>query len=163
MISICRDAINRISMEKQRWMHIYNFIPLQKIIEMKRILPIFILSVVFCLSLSAQNGVRYDIEPSIVRIQEDYVNNWRKVGEINGYRIQIAAYSGVNSKSQAEAARNSFNNLFPYTKSYLIYNEPYFKVRVGNYYTRLQAYKDLETIRETYPSAYIVQDKINYR
>jgi hypothetical protein len=144
-------------------MHIYIFIPLQKIIEMKRILPIFILSVVFCLSLSAQNGVRYDIEPSIVRIQEDYVNNWRKVGEIYGYRIQIAAYSGVNSRSQAESARNTFNNLFPYTKSYLIYNEPYFKVRVGNYYTRLQAFKDLETIRETYPSAYIVPDKINYR
>jgi hypothetical protein len=111
----------------------------------------------------AQSRVRYDIEPGIVKIQEDYIYNWRKVGEINGYRIQIAAYSGVNSKSQAEYARNSFNSLFPYTQSYLIYNEPYFKVRVGNYYTRLQAYKDLETIRETYPSAYIVPDKINYR
>ena len=136
---------------------------MQKIIEMKRILPIFILSVVFCLGLSAQNGVRYDIEPSIVRIQEDYVSNWKKFGEINGYRIQIAAYSGVNSKSQAEYAKNSFNNLFPYTKAYLIYNEPYFKVRVGNYQSRLQAYKDLETIRLTYPSAYIVPDKISYR
>lgn len=111
----------------------------------------------------AQSRVRYDIEPGIVKIQEDYIYNWRKVGEINGYRIQIAAYSGVNSKSQAEYARNSFNSLFPYTRSYLIYNEPYFKVRVGNYYTRLQAYKDLETIRETYPSAYIVPDKIDYR
>ena len=111
----------------------------------------------------AQSRVRYDIEPGIVKIQEDYIYNWRKVGEINGYRIQIAAYSGVNSKSQAEYARNSFNSLFPYTQSYLIYNEPYFKVRVGNYYTRLQAYKDFETIRETYPSAYIVPDKINYR
>ena len=111
----------------------------------------------------AQRPIRYDIEPSIVKIQEDYIYNWRKLGEINGYRIQIAAYSGVNSKSQAEYARNSFNSLFPYTRSYLIYNEPYFKVRVGNYYTRLQAFKDLETIRETYPSAYIVPDKINYR
>ena len=111
----------------------------------------------------AQVKVYYDVEPAIVRIQEDYINNWRKVGEINGYRIQIAAYSGVNSKSQAEAARNTFNGLFPYTRSYLVYNEPYFKVRVGNYFTRLQAYKDLETIKLTYPSAYIVPDKINYR
>lgn len=113
--------------------------------------------------VTAQGNIRYDIEPSIVKIQEDYIYNWRKVGEINGYRIQIAAYSGVNSKSQAESARNSFNNLFPYTRSYLTYSEPYFKVRVGNYYTRLQAYKDLENIRETYPSAYIVPDKISYR
>ena len=124
---------------------------------------VILLFIVSCATVLAQGTVRYDIEPAIVRIQEDYVNNWRKVGEISGYRIQIAAYSGVNSKSQAEIAKNSFNNLFPYTKSYLIYSEPYFKVRVGNYYTRLEAYKDLETIRLTYPSAYIVPDKINYR
>lgn len=130
---------------------------------MRRILTIFILSILCGISLSAQNSVRYDVEPAITQIQDDYINNWRKVGEINGYRIQIAAYSGVNSKSQAESARNSFNNLFPYTKSYLIYAEPYFKVRVGNYYSRLQAYKDLLSIQLTYPSAYIVQDKISYR
>ena len=129
---------------------------------MRKIVTIFLLSTV-CSFAFAQGSVRYDIEPAIVRIQEDYVNNWRKVGEINGYRIQIAAYSGVNSKSQAESARYSFNNLFPYTQSDLIYKVPYFKVRVGNYYTRLQAFKDLETIRETYPSAYIVPDKIKYR
>jgi hypothetical protein len=129
---------------------------------MKKILTIFFFSTLWSFAL-AQGTVRYDIEPEIVRIQEDYISNWRKVGEINGYRIQIAAYSGVNSKSQAEYAKNSFNNLFPYTKAYLIYNEPYFKVRVGNYFTRLQAYKDLETIKLTYPSAYIVPDKISYR
>ena len=130
---------------------------------MKNILIILLLTVAFCLRLSAQESVRYDIEPGIVRIQEDYVTNWKKVGEINGYRIQIAAYSGVNSKSQAEYAKNSFNNLFPYTKAYIIYTEPYFKVRVGNYYSRLQAYKELENIKLTYPSAYIVPDKINYK
>ncbi len=129
---------------------------------MKKILTIFFFSTLWSFAL-AQGTVRYDIEPEIVRIQEDYISNWRKVGEINGYRIQIAAYSGVNSKSQAEYAKNSFNNLFPYTRAYLIYNEPYFKVRVGNYYSRLQAYKDLETIKLTYPSAYIVPDKISYR
>jgi hypothetical protein len=124
---------------------------------------VILLFIVSCATVLAQGSVRYDIEPGIVRIQEDYINNWRKVGEINGYRIQIAAYSGVNSKSQAEYAKNSFSSLFPYTKAYLVYTEPYFKVRVGNYYTRLQAYKDLENIKLTYPSAYIVPDKINYR
>lgn len=130
---------------------------------MKRFLTIIILTIAFSSGLYAQNSVRYDVEPAIKQIQEDYINNWRKVGEINGYRIQIAAYSGVNSKSQAEYAKNAFNNLFPYTKSYLIYTEPYFKVRVGNYYTRIQAYKDLTTIQQSYPSAYIVPDKISYR
>ena len=139
------------------------FYTFAKIFEMKKILTILILGVLCSISLSAQNSVRYDVEPAITKIQDDYISNWKKVGEINGYRIQIAAYSGVNSKSQAESVRNSFNNQFPYTKSYLIYTEPYFKVRVGNYYSRLQAYKDLLNIQLTYPSAYIVPDKISYR
>ena len=70
---------------------------------MRKILVIIAVMVSWCVAL-AQGNVRYDIEPAIVRIQEDYVSNWKKVGEINGYRIQIAAYSGVNSKSQAEYA-----------------------------------------------------------
>ena len=129
---------------------------------MRKILTI-LLFLLACGVTLAQSRVNYDIEPGITKIQEDYIYNWKKVGEFNGFRIQIAAYSGVNSRSQAEAARNAFSALFPYSRTYLIYNEPYFKVRVGNYYTRLQAYKDLETIRETYPSAYIVPDKISYR
>ena len=60
---------------------------------MKRFLTIIILTIAFSLGLYAQNSVRYDVEPAIKQIQEDYVNNWRKVDEINGYRIQIAAYS----------------------------------------------------------------------
>ena len=116
-----------------------------------------------CGSVLAQRNVHYDIEPGIERIQDDYVNNWRKISTIDGYRIQIAAYSGVNSRSQAEGAKNAFSIMFPYIKANVIYTEPYFKVRVGNYRTRLQAYKDLEDIRLSYPSAYIVPDKITYR
>ncbi|MBR3550746.1 MAG: hypothetical protein IKO09_01955, partial [Bacteroidales bacterium] len=94
---------------------------------MRKILAIFLLCTACGFAL-AQGNVRYDIEPGITKIQEDYIHNWKKLGEINGFRIQIAAYSGVNSRSQAEAARNSFTALFPYNRSYLIYNEPYFKV-----------------------------------
>ena len=116
-----------------------------------------------CSIVEAQRYVHYDVEPGVERIQEDYVNNWRKISTVDGYRIQIAAYSGVNSRSQAEAAKNSFNGMFPYIKANIIYTEPYFKVRVGNYRTRLQAYKDLESIKLSYPGAYIVPDKITFR
>ena len=51
----------------------------------------FLMLLTLCLAAAAQENVRYDIEPGILRIQEDYINNWRKVGEISGYRIQIAA------------------------------------------------------------------------
>jgi hypothetical protein len=126
---------------------------------MKRILfsCLFIL-----LSLTAFTQVRYSIDPKIEQIQSDYIKAWEKVDKIDGYRIQITAFSGNNSRNRAEGERAAFKSNFPGISVYLSYSEPYFKLRVGNYLTRLEAYKDLKRIQLTYPNAYIVPDKINF-
>ena len=76
---------------------------------------------------------------------------------------EITAYSGTNSRNRAEAERAAFKANFPGISVYLSYSEPYFKIRVGNYLTRLKAYKDLKRIQLTYPNAYIVPEKINFK
>lgn len=117
--------------------------------------------VLFCAVSLAQ--VHYSIDPTVQQIQSDYIKAWEKVDKIDGYRIQITAYSGNNSRNRAEAERASFKANFPGISVYLSYSEPYFKVRVGNYLTRLEAYKDLKRIQLTYPNAYIVPEKINFK
>lgn len=117
--------------------------------------------VLFCTVSFAQ--VHYSIDPTVQQIQSDYIKAWEKVDKIDGYRIQITAYSGNNSRNRAEAERASFKANFPGISVYLSYSEPYFKVRVGNYLTRLEAYKDLKRIQLTYPNAYIVPEKINFK
>ncbi len=124
---------------------------------------LFILTTVFSLHVVAQGIVNYDIEPMVSQIQSDYIANWKKIGEINGYRIQVASFSGVNSKSQAESVKSTLNVLFPDNKSYVTYNEPYFRVQIGDYFSRLEAYRDLLKIRESYSGAYIVPQKIKYQ
>jgi len=106
--------------------------------------------------------VRYNIEPAIETIQEDFIRTWQRVGEIDGYRIQIGAVTGTNSRSKAESERYLFTSRFPYIPAYITYNEPYFRIRVGNYNTRLEAFFALQEIRSTYPNAYIIPDKIKY-
>ena len=112
--------------------------------------------------LVALAQVQYDIAPKIRQIESDYIKAWEKVGKIDGYRIQVMAFSGNNSRNRAEGERAAFKGNFPGIPVYLTYTEPYFKLRVGNYYTRLDAYKDLKSIQQVYPNAYIVPDKISY-
>ncbi len=118
--------------------------------------------IICCVLGWAQNSVRYNIETPIESIQEDYIRTWRRLGEIDGYRIQIAAVTGTNSKSTAESERYLFSSRYPSIPAYISFKEPYFRIRVGNYATRLEAYFALQEIRTSYPNAYIIPDKINY-
>ena len=78
------------------------------------------------LGLTAFGQVRYSIEPKIEQIQSDYIKAWEKIDKIDGYRIQITAFSGNNSRNRAEGERAAFRSNFPGISAYLSYTEPYF-------------------------------------
>lgn len=84
---------------------------------------------------------------------EDYV--YKK--KTHGFRIQIFL-SGTNW--EAMKVRSEFLKKYEGEKSYVIYQAPNFKVRVGNYMSRLAAAKQLELIRVDFPSSFIVNDEI---
>lgn len=128
---------------------------------MKKIFSTLLL-VIVCVIGMAQNSVQYDVEPAIITIQNDYVKVWNKLGETNGYRIQIAAVTGTNSRSTAENERFAFQSRYPEIPAYISYMEPYFRIRVGNFSTRLEAYYIIKEIQGDYPNAYIVPEKITY-
>lgn len=118
--------------------------------------------VVVCVIGMAQNSVKYDVEPAIMTIQNDYIKVWNRLGETDGFRIQIAAITGTNSRTTAENERFAFQSRFPEIPAYISYMEPYFRIRVGNFNTRLEAYYIIKEIESEYPNAYIVPEKITY-
>jgi hypothetical protein len=86
-----------------------------------------------------------------------------RIDGINGYRIQIFRGSGRNAREQANEAKASFISEFPDMESYLIFDPPnYFKVRVGDYRTRHDAYPDFQRVKQKFPNAYPVSDIISY-
>jgi hypothetical protein len=86
-----------------------------------------------------------------------------RIDGINGYRIQIFRGSGRNAREQANEAKASFISEFPDIESYLIFDPPnYFKVRVGDYRTRHDAYPDFQRVKQKFPNAYPVSDIISY-
>ena len=87
------------------------------------------------------------------------VNQNRK--GIEGYRIQIFFDSGNNSKTKAESIYEGFKAKYPDVGAYLSFKSPNYKVRVGDFRTRLDAQRFLNEIITEYPNAWIIADMIN--
>lgn len=76
---------------------------------------------------------------------------------IKGYRIKIHFGSDKNKANEIKA---KFISKFPDTKAYEKYDQPNFNIRVGDFRTKLEAYKALKEIQIEFPSAFLVQDEI---
>ena len=93
---------------------------------------------------------------------EDKVNHlvamYNENNKILGYKVQL--YSG-KSKLEATKIKSELNNKYPdELSSVIIYKQPNFKLRAGNFKDRLTAIKYLEILKVEFPSAFIVQDEI---
>lgn len=85
----------------------------------------------------------------------------RQLG-IPGYRIHLYMDSGNRARLNTQREQAEFEEEYPDITSYIIYEEPYFKLRAGDFRTRLDARRFLEKIKGDYSSAYIVVDLVNF-
>ncbi len=82
------------------------------------------------------------------------------LNKIEGFRIQIFMESGNNAVSHAEETIAGFNAAFPDIPAYLSFGQPYYRVRVGNFRSRLEAESQLRFIIITYPKAFVIKETI---
>lgn len=74
-----------------------------------------------------------------------------------GFRIQI--YNG-NNRDDANKIKSEFYSKFPNMRCYISYQQPYYKVRVGDYEDQIEAKPDLKKMARYYPSSFLVPDQI---
>lgn len=90
----------------------------------------------------------------------ELVEKQKRINEKNrtmpGYRVQL--YFGTHSK--ATEMKSDFLKKHPDVNIYILYHEPNFKVRVGDFRTRLEAKKFLRQIAADFSAAYIVKDEV---
>ena len=79
---------------------------------------------------------------------------------IDGFRIQLFSDSGNNSKNKAQTVYDEFMSKFPDNGVYLSFKSPNYKVRVGDFRTRLDAQRFLNELQQDYPNAFIITDQI---
>jgi hypothetical protein len=76
----------------------------------------------------------------------------------SGYRVQF--FSG-SSRADAYKAQERMNEKYPELRTYISYREPDFKVRAGDFRTRLEATKLMQELRPYFTGLFVIQDKIN--
>ena len=114
-----------------------------------------------CMACMAQQGhITFKGDVAAARMVEKHVELNSRIKTIPGYRVQIASFSGVNSKTSAFNLRDRFLLDYPAVQAYIVFDEPNFKVKVGDFRTRLEAFAFLQQIKETY-KGYIIKDNIN--
>ena len=86
-----------------------------------------------------------------------------KASGIPGYRIRIFSESGIGAKEKQQRMRARFLSYFPEIDAYNRYDEPYFKLYVGDCRTKSEAIKLYDRIERNFPNPIIVEDYINIR
>lgn len=76
----------------------------------------------------------------------------------SGYRVQI--FSGLE-REMAYTEQSRFKAAFPNVRTYISYVQPNYRLRVGDFRTRLEAEKFMNDLRRRYSSMFIFSEKIN--
>jgi hypothetical protein len=129
---------------------------------MKKIL--FFFSILFLAFFTHANG---QTEGSVRVFQDSRVDTllsisrqYSGIQKIDGFRIQIFMESGNEAVNSAHAAIRQFSESFPDLPSYLSFGQPYYRVRVGDFRTRLEAEGQLRFIVQQFGQAFIIKDLI---
>lgn len=77
-----------------------------------------------------------------------------------GFRVVI--YNGAD-RAKALEAKNSFSRAFPGVPSYMSYNVPSYKIKVGNFDDRGDASKFMRRVSAAFPSCFIVPDIVTIK
>ncbi len=103
-------------------------------------------------------------DPSLMILLEKSNRIKEKEG-LEGFRIQLYSGSEQNARDKANEISQEFMIAFPEFNSKLIYTEyqaPYFKLRVGDYRNKNEAFEFYHLVKKNFPNSYIVKSKINY-
>lgn len=76
---------------------------------------------------------------------------------IPGYRVQI--YFGVN-RPKASEVKLDFVQRYPDMSAYLTYQQPNYKVRVGDFINRFEALRFMKQVEGIFPTVFVVPDEV---
>lgn len=94
-----------------------------------------------------------------IEINEITTRNNRRSAQ--GYRIQVIS---TNNRTKAMEAKTRIYQRFPELKAYLMYQSPFFKLKVGNFMEREDAESYLQNIIQLFPTGvYVVRDVVEVK
>jgi hypothetical protein len=103
----------------------------------------------------AQGKVTVKEDPIITQMMERYTQTNKARKTVDGWRVQIMA---TPDRQNLDRSLQSFQYRYPNLSADWVHNNPYYKIRVGAFSTRLEAQRLLNILKPDYPGAYLVAD-----
>lgn len=127
---------------------------------MKKLVILTFFALVFSLQDASAQGasVTFD-EPEGIEILFAKHRAFRlRNSNVSGYRIQV--YS-KNDRQEALDIRATLLQRYPNLSVYLIYKQPTYRVRVGDFISRAEAANLSKELKSLYPITFVVPDTID--
>lgn len=97
-----------------------------------------------------------------VRSAADAQVRKNKALQTDGFRIRIFFDNKQNSREASAESEARFRRLFPGYNTYRTFQNPFFKVTVGDFRTKADAQVALQHIARVFPDAFIVKEKMKF-
>lgn len=92
-------------------------------------------------------------------LEKKYFQQIQNQASISGYRIHILS---TTNRNELNLMKTKIYQELPELKSFISYQAPNFKLRMGNYFYKIDAYRDLKKIKEKFGTGFIVAENINW-
>ena len=108
------------------------------------------------LSQENEGDIRVESSASVKELIAKKIAFNKEQNSFPGYKIQI--YYG--SEKECYEIKDEFTSLFPDIPTSIIFSTPQWKLQVGEYRSRLEADKSIQSIKKEYPSAIVLATEI---
>lgn len=122
---------------------------------MKATLLLLLSLLAFAKYTHAQSEIELHVSPLIEQMLQKYTNIHQEQNTVSGWRIQLLA---TTDRQKMEHELQRFRILYPSLSAKWVHNQPYYKIQVGAFETKLDALRILYLIKQDYPGAYVTMD-----
>ena len=129
---------------------------------MKKKFLFFVITCLLSISCVAQEGfliLNQDqrIDTLLMKQRQIHEND----STIDGFRVQIFMELGNDALQHADSVMAKFTEKYPDVPIYLVFGQPYYRLRIGDFRTRLEAENMYQRVKKEYRNAFVTADRIN--
>ncbi len=114
------------------------------------------------LDLILPDSLQVDRDARLDKMLKWHIEKNNERGGMEGYRVEIFFSSNLDAKDQALNTKLKFLSSYPDYPVHIKFIAPNFRVRVGDFRTKNEAWKLFKKIQKDYPTAFVVPDIINF-
>ncbi len=109
---------------------------------------------------SPASGESLTINKKLDTILDTMAQRNKAAKYVAGFRIQL--YTGTK-RNELETAKSFVYQSYSELNTYIAYNHPTYRLRVGDFATRLDAERYFNKLKDQYPTATIISDRVTLR